>query len=157
MADLGVVAMNLFGLDVLSRVVHIATAITLVGGSIFMAIAMIPSLEVIPNDQRAAFVSAVRDRWKRYVHGGIGLFLLSGFYNYFRAIPKHQGDGLYHALLGTKMLLAFVIFFLASVMVGRSAKFESWRQNPSKVLRVMIILAVLIVAMSGFLKIRGWQ
>lgn len=157
MADLGVVAMNLFGLDVLSRVVHIATAITLVGGSIFMAIAMIPSLEVIPNEQRAAFVSAVRDRWKRYVHGGIGLFLLSGFYNYFRAIPKHQGDGLYHALLGTKMLLAFVIFFLASVMVGRSAKFESWRQNPSKVLRVMIILAVLIVAMSGFLKIRGWQ
>lgn len=157
MADLGVVAMNLFGLDVLSRVVHIATAITLVGGSIFMAIAMIPSLEVIPNDQRAAFVSAVRDRWKRYVHGGIGLFLLSGFYNYFRAIPKHQGDGLYHALLGTKMLLAFVIFFLASVMVGRSAKFESWRQNPSKVLRVMIILAVLIVAISGFLKIRGWQ
>ena len=157
MADLGVVAMNLFGLDVLSRVVHIATAITLVGGSIFMAIAMIPSLEVIPNDQRAAFVSAVRDRWKRYVHGGIGLFLLSGFYNYFRAIPKHQGDGLYHALLGTKMLLAFVVFFLASVMVGRSAKFESWRQNPSKVLRVMIILAVLIVAMSGFLKIRGWQ
>ncbi len=157
MADLGVVAMNLFGLDVLSRVVHIATAITLVGGSIFMAIAMIPSLEMIPNEQRAAFVSAVRDRWKRYVHGGIGLFLLSGFYNYFRAIPKHQGDGLYHALLGTKMLLAFVIFFLASVMVGRSAKFESWRQNPSKVLRVMIILAVLIVAMSGFLKIRGWQ
>lgn len=157
MADLGVVAMNLFGLDVLSRVVHVATAITLVGGSIFMAIAMIPSLEVIPNEQRAAFVSAVRDRWKRYVHGGIGLFLLSGFYNYFRAIPKHQGDGLYHALLGTKMLLAFVIFFLASVMVGRSAKFESWRQNPSKVLRVMIILAVLIVAMSGFLKIRGWQ
>ena len=157
MADLGVVAMNLFGLDVLSRVVHIATAITLVGGSIFMAIAMIPSLEVIPNEQRAAFVSAVRDRWKRYVHGGIGLFLLSGFYNYFRAIPKHQGDGLYHALLGTKMLLAFVIFFLASVMVGRSAKFESWRQNPSMVLRVMIILAVLIVAMSGFLKIRGWQ
>ena len=157
MADIGVVAMNLFGLDVLSRVVHIATAITLVGGSIFMAIAMIPSLEMIPNEQRAAFVSAVRDRWKRYVHGGIGLFLLSGFYNYFRAIPKHQGDGLYHALLGTKMLLAFVIFFLASVMVGRSAKFESWRQNPSKVLRVMIILAVLIVAMSGFLKIRGWQ
>jgi len=157
MADLGVVAMNLFGLDVLSRVVHIATAITLVGGSIFMAIAMIPSLEMIPNEQRAAFVSAVRDRWKRYVHGGIGLFLLSGFYNYFRAIPKHQGDGLYHALLGTKMLLAFVVFFLASVMVGRSAKFESWRQNPSKVLRVMIILAVLIVAMSGFLKIRGWQ
>ncbi|MCH1496610.1 MAG: hypothetical protein L7U72_15435 [Rubripirellula sp.] len=149
------IAMNLFGLDVLSRIVHVGTAITLVGGSLFMAIALVPSLEVLQSEQRSAFVTSVRNLWKRYVHAGIALFLLSGFYNYFRAIPKHEGDGLYHALLGTKMLLAFVIFFLASVMVGRSARFEAWRQDPSKVLRVMIILAALIVAVSGFLKIRG--
>lgn len=149
------IAMNLFGLDVLSRIVHVSTAITLVGGSLFMAIALVPSLDVLQSEQRSAFVMSVRNLWKRYVHGGIALFLLSGFYNYFRAIPNHKGDGLYHALLGTKMLLAFVIFFLASVMVGRSARFDSWRQNPSKVLRAMIILAAIIVAVSGFLKIRG--
>ena len=83
-------------------------------------------------------------------------FLISGFYNYYRAIPNHDGDGLYHALVGTKMLLALIVFFFASVLVGRAAKFERWRQQPQSILRAMIVLSLLIVAISGFLKIRGF-
>ena len=148
-------AMNLFGLDVLSRVLHVGTAITLVGGSLFMAFVLLPSLASVEDETRQAFVQAMRGRWKRFVHGGIAIFLISGFYNYFRAMPKHEGDGLYHGMVGTKILLALVVFFFASVLVGRSAVFEGWRQNPAPKLRVMIFLAVVIVIISGFLKIRG--
>ena len=52
------------------------------------------------------------------------LFIVSGFYNFARAIPGHKGDGLYHALLGTKILLALILFAISSALVGRSKAFE---------------------------------
>ena len=120
-----------------------------------MGLVLLPSLKVLDDEQRDRLTDGIRGRWKRFVHGGIALFLISGFYNYYRAIPNHDGDGLYHALVGTKMLLALIVFFFASVLVGRSAKFEKWRQQPQFILRAMIVLSLLIVAISGFLKIRG--
>ena len=142
-------------IDVISRVTHVTTAITLVGGCLFMGLVLLPSLKVLDDEQRDRLTDGIRGRWKRFVHGGIALFLISGFYNYYRAIPNHDGDGLYHALVGTKMLLALIVFFFASVLVGRSAKFEKWRQQPQFILRAMIVLSLLIVGISGFLKIRG--
>ena len=120
-----------------------------------MGLVLLPSLKLLDDEQRDRLTDGIRGRWKRFVHGGIALFLISGFYNYYRAIPNHDGDGLYHALVGTKMLLALIVFFFASVLVGRSAKFEKWRQQPQFILRAMIMLSLLIVAISGFLKIRG--
>lgn len=120
-----------------------------------MGLVLLPSLKLLDDEQRDRLTDGIRGRWKRFVHGGIALFLISGFYNYYRAIPNHDGDGLYHALVGTKMLLALIVFFSASVLVGRSAKFEKWRQQPQFILRAMIVLSLLIVAISGFLKIRG--
>ncbi|TWT67306.1 hypothetical protein [Allorhodopirellula solitaria] len=142
-------------LDTISRIVHIATAITLVGGSVFTLCVLLPSLKTLSDDARTQFAAAINGRWKRFIHGGILLFLVSGFYNYFRAMPDHKGDGLYHGLLGTKMLIAFAIFFFASVLVGRSAATEGMRANRKKWLSVIVILAAIIVAISGFLKVRG--
>ena len=142
-------------LDILSRIVHVGTAITLVGGSVFMLLVLVPSAKELDDDAHQQLSTAVQSRWKRFVHFGVLLFLLSGFYNYVRMIPDHKGDGLYHGLLGTKILLAFVIFFLASVLAGRSPKFEPMRQNRGKWLKVIVLLAAVIVAISGFVKVRG--
>ncbi|TWU15689.1 hypothetical protein [Allorhodopirellula heiligendammensis] len=142
-------------LDTISRIVHVATAITLVGGSVFTLFVLLPSIKALSDDARQQLAVAINGRWKRFIHGGILLFLLSGFYNYFRAMPAHKGDGLYHGLLGTKILLAFAVFFFASVLVGRSAGTEGMRANRKKWLSVIVILAALIVSISGFLKVRG--
>ncbi len=146
---------SVFAIDVLSRVVHVGTAMALVGGSLFMAVILLPSLGVLTEQSRQDLVGSVRDRWRRFVHGGIGLFVVSGFYNYFRAMPSHKGDGLYHALVGIKVLLAMVVFFLATVMVGRSSNFNSLRVNPGKTLRLMLFLSLVIIFISGFVKVRG--
>ncbi len=140
-------------LDVISRVAHIGTAIMMVGGTIFMLFVLIPATKRLDDASRGELHSAVVSRWKRFVHIGILLFLVSGFYNYVRAIGDHKGDGLYHALVGTKILLALVIFFLASVLVGRSAKFEIMRSNRAKWLLVIVAFAAVIVAISGYLKV----
>ena len=142
-------------LDVISRFVHIATAITLVGGSVFTWLVLMPAVKAISDEAHQTLAAAVVARWKRIVHVGILLFLVSGFYNFFRALDSHQGDSLYNALLGTKILLAFVVFFIASALVGRSPKLEPMRQAKAKWLAVMILLATVIVGISGYVKVRG--
>jgi len=144
-----------FAIDVVSRIVHVLTAIGLVGGSVFTLWVLIPATKSMTDEAHTILAAAVRDRWKRFVHIGVLLFLVSGFYNYFRAMPLHQGDGLYHGLLGAKMLLAFAVFFLAAALVGRSAKLQPIRDKRLFWLRVLVFFAVVIVAISGFLKIRG--
>jgi uncharacterized membrane protein len=142
-------------IDTLSRIVHVGTAITLVGGSVFMLLVLMPAAKLLSDESHNQLAAAVSARWKRFVHIGVLLFLVSGFYNYWQAIPLHRGDGLYHALVGTKIILALGLFFLAAALVGRSEKLEPIRRNRAKWLSILVLLAATIVAISGFVKVRG--
>lgn len=145
----------MFLIDVVSRVVHVFMAITLVGGSLFTLIAVLPSLKVLDDASRQKFADALTGKWKRVVHLGVLLFLASGFYNYIRAMESHDGDGRYHMLVGIKILLALFVFFVASALVGRSAKLQPMRDAKQKWLSIVVLVASVIVGMSGYLKIRG--
>ena len=144
-----------FLINVISRIVHVSTAIALVGGSVFMVFVLLPAAKQLSAEQHERLRGLVNKSWKRYVHVGILLFLVTGFYNYFQQMPFHKKDGLYHGLIGTKIILALVIFFIASVLVGRSAKFEWMRVGREKWLKIIVLLAAMIVGMSGFVKVRG--
>ena len=80
------------------------------------------------------------------------LLAVSGFYNFFRAIPTHKGQGAYHALIGVKILLAFGIFFIASAMVGRSSLAVGMRKDAKKWVGLIVLLGAVIVAISGYAK-----
>ena len=141
-------------LDIISRWTHIGTAIVLVGGTCFLRFILVPSAAAsLTDEQHASLREQVINRWKKFVHGGIALFLVSGFYNFIRQIPKHRGDGLYHGLIGTKILLALAIFFIASALVGRSKSFEGMRKAAGFWQLVIILLAVIIVGISGYAKV----
>jgi len=142
-------------IDIVSRIVHVSTAIVLVGGTVFTAFVLLPSAKQLSQESHDLLASEIKGRWKKYVYVGILLFLVSGFYNYFRATGLHKGDGLYHGLIGTKMLLAFAIFFIASALVGRSAKLQAMRDNRAFWLKTIVLMAAVIVAISGFVKVRG--
>ena len=145
----------MFWLDYLSRFVHIAMAIALVGGSLFTWAVLLPASRGLSDEAQAALSGQIVQRWKRWVHAGILLFLVSGLYNYVRAMPTHQGDGLYHALLGTKMLLALGVFFIASALVGRSGAFAQLRAQRRRWLGILLVLATAIVLISSFVKVRS--
>lgn len=138
-------------LPLISRWAHVGIAILLVGGTAFFRLAVIPALQ----GDNSELLGRIRQNWKKFVHMGILIFLVSGFYNFFTMIPKHKGDGLYHALVGVKILLAFFIFFLASVLVGSKPSSQKYRDNAPKWTGVMLLVAALIVGISGFLKVRG--
>ena len=80
----------MFAIDVVSRIVHVLTAITLVGGSIFTLLVLMPSAKQLSTEAHDQLAAAVNGRWKKLVHFGVLLFLISGFYNYFRASSATQ-------------------------------------------------------------------
>ncbi len=138
--------------DVISRWAHVGTAIVLLGGAVFSRFVLLPSAAELSEPEHEKLRAGVLGRWKKFVHAGIALLLISGFYNFVRAIPGHKGQGAYHALVGTKILLAFGIFFIASAMVGRSSLAASMRKDARRWLGLIILLGAVIVAISGYAK-----
>lgn len=147
------------GLFTTTRVIHVATATVLVGGTFFMRYVLGPAASsALTDEQHNQLRSRLMEGWKKIVHAGIGLLLISGGINYARMIMAIRAsgmkDGLYHGLMGTKILLALAIFFIASALVGRSPKFAAMRENRRKWMGVILLLALVIYAMSGFLRVR---
>jgi uncharacterized membrane protein len=151
---------DMLPVDVLSRWIHVGTAIVVVGGTVFLRLVLMPAAARLSDEAHETLRGHLMRTWKFFVHIGIVLFLVSGFYNYIAvSIPRHKGAsdaGFYHGLIGTKILLAFVVFFLAEALVGRSAAFEGMRHNRKTWLGVIILLAAAIVCISGFLKVYPW-
>ena len=141
-------------LDIVSRVVHVATAIVVLGGSVFMRFVLMPAATQLPGEEHQALRGRIMGTWRTVVRIGIVLFLASGFYNYLVvSLPKHRGDTLYNSLMGIKILLAFGIFFLASALTGKAAVFEHIRQNAKLWLGITILLGVLVVVIASYLKV----
>lgn len=145
-------------LIVLSRWIHVGTAIVLIGGMAFQRFVLLPSAAELPDPEHDKLRAGVMGRWKKFVHLGIALFLLTGFYNYLGA-PTPAAEPvrwkLYHPLVGTKILLALVLFTMGSGMVGRSNAFAGLRAKPKQTLTIMLLLAAVIVGISGYLKVGG--
>lgn len=145
-------------INVLSRWIHVGTAIVLLGGLAFQRFVLLPSAAELPDAEHDKLRTAVLGRWKKFVHAGIGLLLLTGFYNYLAApTPANPPVSwkLYHPLVGTKILVALVLFAMGSGMVGRSNAFAGLRANPRRTLTIMLLLGATIVGISGFLKVAG--
>ncbi len=139
---------------VASRWIHVGTAIVLVGGLVFLRFVLGPAAAQLPDEAHARLRELVTAKWKKFIHGGIALFLISGFYNYLVVLaPLHKKEPLYHALIGTKILIAFVIFFLSSALVGRSKSFAGMRANPKLWQGIILALAAVVVGISGYAKV----
>jgi uncharacterized membrane protein len=140
-------------LPIVSRWAHVGCAIVLIGGTAFMQLVLLPALA----GESPEFMDRVRARWKKFVHVGILIFLVSGLYNYMQMMSRHKGDSLYHALVGTKMLLAMFVFFIASALVGRSAGTQKFRDNAGRWMGIALLVSAVIVGISGFVKVRPYS
>ena len=139
-------------LGVVLRWMHILAAITAVGGTIFSRVALLPAASSLPEDPRRALLEGIRSRWSKFVAGAILLLLVSGLWNFMQMERSYKLGALYHALFGIKFLLAFAIFFLASVLNGCGALALKLRANARYWLTVNMTLAILVVCISGVLR-----
>lgn len=141
--------------DLISRWLHVGTAIVLLGGTAYIRFVLLPAAKELPEEAHQQLRELTRNRWKKFVHAGILLLLLTGFYNYFRAEPADLFRKQYHMLVGMKILIALVLFFVASALVGRSAAFAKMRQNPQRALGFALLMGAIIIGISGYLRVQG--
>jgi uncharacterized membrane protein len=139
---------------IVSRWVHIGSAIVLVGGLVFLRFVLGPAAKQLPDDAHETLKALVLGKWKMVVHAGFGLFWISGLYNYLVVMrPLHSGDKIYHMLLGIKILLALIVTFLSIFLVGRSKVSAGMRANPQQWQGIILLLAALIIGISGYAKV----
>jgi len=137
----------------LSRWVHILSVITLIGGTIFIRLVLMPAAKAtLTEQQHDTLREAIRARWAIVTHAGIALLLFSGTYNAYLGFTAHPDQPLYHGLFGIKILLAFTVFFFVSALVGRSETMAGIRKNRARWMSVTVAAAIAIVIISGILR-----
>lgn len=140
-------------LVLVSRWLHIVGAVLALGGAAFALFAWLPGTEKgLPADQRESVRNAVRRRWAPVVNLAMALLLVTGFLNFYWLVIVPKVPAMpYHALFGVKLLAAFVVFFLAAALTGQAPGFASLRANSRRWLRVVLVLGITIIFISGAL------
>lgn len=146
--------MHLDYLAIVLRWLHILSAAATVGGTLLVRIALLPAAAELSEDARRKVLEGVRARWAMVVHLAILLLLVTGFANFFlygmKLFPRGTSESiLYNALFGIKVLLAFAVFGLAEVLLGRSGAAEKLRAKAKLWTSVNLGLLVAIVCISG--------
>jgi hypothetical protein len=149
----------LFWFNVLTRWLHVASAVVGVGAFVFLGLVLYPALKAQDAAVRQAVTGQVLPRVRRLVHWALGLLLLTGFYNYLVvSIPKVRAEGigsLYHPVIGIKILLALALFGTATAALSFAPVSDNMQARRERWVTVNIIMAVVILLLSAFLR-RLW-
>ena len=126
-------------IQLLSRVLHILSAIILVGGLFYIRTVLVPAGSS-PGEVNACF-SDRRAVWAKWVGIATAFLLLSGFYNFFLVIGQSKADGVklpptYHMLFGIKFLLALVVMFVSAILAGKTEAADRFRGQMRKWLNI---------------------
>ncbi len=140
--------------SLVSRWLHIMAAATAVGGTIFALLVVLPAAGVLAPEARETFHAAARKRWSKIVMAAIAILLITGLYNFITI--KHNYKLVlprwYDPVFGVKFLLAFAVFTIASLLVGRTALAQRLRVNAHRWLWINLLMAALIIAISGVMR-----
>lgn len=138
-------------LPLLFRWLHILAAIILVGGTVFLRVAIVPSMS--RQDDLEGWFGPLRTGWSRLVMLSVLFLLVSGLYNtYLKAVSFELSGSIYLMLLTIKIVLGLVIFFLVSVLSGRSQRAVKFRSQGAKWYNITIAAMVLLICIAGYMK-----
>lgn len=137
----------------LSRWLHIFGAIFMLGGTFYVRAVLLPSaVETLDDATHQKLRVSVMGRWRKILMVLITILLVSGLYNFMKALPDHDGQSAYHMLFGIKFLLAIVVFGLASMLAGRKSISVKLQENSKLWLGVLLALGAAIVMIAGYMK-----
>lgn len=137
------------------RALHITAATLAAGGAFFQRFALLPGLGAMESQVRREAREQVARRWRGIVFTAVGTLLLTGLISYVAyRIPQyhdHPKKGLYHGLLGVKILLALGAFHCATVLALPGAKGEAYRDRAGLWLNLLCAFLLLIIIIGAVL------
>jgi len=141
-------------LNLISRWLHVIPAIIMIGGTLFLRLALLPSLASSEHtDFRADMRESVRKKWAKWIGISTLLLLVTGLYNAYFKVVTYELSGVYIGLLMTKLILAFAVFYLTAVLSGKSKTAVKLRQRELHWTNILCGLMLAIVLVAGAMKI----
>ena len=139
-------------IPVIFRLLHILSAVTLVGGILAWRYAFLPGLGALAPEMRAKLENAAAALWRPLVISSILGLLISGSWNFVTNFLHRPGlaPG-WHAVFGVKILLALHIFAVALL----ATKPDNPRRVPQ--LTGIAISGVIVIALSATLRYLSTQ
>ncbi len=99
--------------QIVMRYLHVVSAIVAVGGWAFMALCLTPATRLLDESLRGSVMQLVQKRFAKLVWFAIGGLVVSGVYNWVMLGSTYKAMGTVgNALIGTKVLLALLLFVL---------------------------------------------
>ena len=148
---------SLFWLMLALRYMHILGAIALMGGTIFMRFALVPSVSTLDDKARQQLHEQIRSRWSKFVMLAAALLLVSGLVNMILTPMNYELSGVvdnkrYNMIVGIKFILALPIFLFASFLAGRSPTAKKFQAQAPLWMNINLALALIMVLIGGYLK-----
>ncbi len=135
-------------IPLISRWMHILPAVVMVGGAIFTQLVLCPALA--GNDPENVVKQQVKRKWSKVIMGCALFLLLSGLYN---TMVIFGGDdkpvGMYHGLFGVKVILAFSIFYISSLLAGKSDAAQKFQEKEAFWGKINMYAAIVVVLLAG--------
>lgn len=142
-----------FAVQLLMRWTHVLTAVVVVGGTAFMRLVLVPAASSTLDDPtHSELRRAILGKWRKVVHAGIVLFLISGLYNYLMVTRFNHQDSAYHMFFGIKFLLGLAVFVLAILLTSSKGYAERFRANNGFWTGILLVLAFIVIMMGGYMK-----
>ena len=138
---------------------HVGSVVLMIGGFFFLRIVLIPIANRLP-DPKTLISSALR-RFSGIVWIALLTVLISGVYNvitFFRTARMSATESidvdysLYILILGIKFFIVFLIYTLAVVLTFPYPVFEGFQKKPTPWLNITIILGLIVIFLSAFLR-----
>lgn len=128
------------------RYLHIVSAMLVVGGICFMAFCLSPVMRLLDDGFSESWMKRVRERFHKVMWISIGGLTISGVYNWILSAGTYKAMGPKgNALIGTKVLLAVIMFAMA--WVGSLGAIK-----PKVVQMVNIHLAAVVILLAAILR-----
>lgn len=142
---------------IILRILHIAAVIAAGGAALFQLLAVHPVfMGQLEAERRRSLREAIAQRWRPVVWTCVALLLLTGVLNYvYFKVPQyhdHPRRGLYHGLMGVKILAALVVFHAATVLALPGPRGEKYRGRAPLWLGVLVSMIGLIVVIGAILR-----
>ena len=136
-----------------TRVLHILGAIILAGGLFYLC----AIVNRAPADDKTRSTDELfagsRGRWAMWAGIASLLLIATGLFNYIMFMRIYDRfDGPYHMLFGIKFLLGLGVIFIASILAGRTAAADRFRQNIRGWLAIAILLSLAILIMAAMMR-----
>lgn len=131
--------------DVVMRVVHIVCAMVVVVGVAVVPLVIRPALNALEETHREAVLRMVDRRLRMWLWIGVAGLVVSGVYNWIGLAATYEAIGpVGNAMIGIKVLLAFMVFALMAVR--QAAMLGPRADRPLLMLIVHLTVVVLAIA-----------